>query len=100
MRRITFYIGLQDKNTKTELIKYEEACKIIANRLELFTITKAQGGYKYNDGSLCLENTLVVTVFENYSDSYIKVLVNNFKLDFNQECIGVEIVNNCNINFI
>lgn len=100
MKKITFYIGLQDKNTKTELIQYEEARKIIANRLEFFTIQKAQGGYKYDDDSLCFENTLIVTVFENYSDDYIKVLVNNFKLDFNQECIGVEIVNNCNINFI
>ena len=100
MKKITFYIDLQDKDTKTELIKYEEACKIIANRLELFTIQKAQGGYQYNDGSLCIENSIIVTVFENYSDNYIKVLANNFKLDFNQECIGVEIVNNCNINFI
>ena len=100
MQKITFYIGLQDKDTKTELIKYEEACKIIANRLEYFTIQKAQGCYRYEDNSLCFENTLVVTVFETYSDNYIKVLVNNFKLDFNQECIGVEIVNNCNINFM
>lgn len=100
MKKVTFYIGLQDKDTKTELIKYDEARKIIANRLELFTITKAQGCYKYDDGSLHSENSLIVTVFENYSDAYIKVLVNNFKLDFNQECIGVEIVNNCNINFI
>ena len=100
MKKITFYIGLQDKNTKTELIKYEEARKIIANRLELFTIQKAQGGYKYDDNSLCLENTIIVTVFEGYSDNYIKVLANNFKIDFNQECIGVEIVNNCSINFI
>lgn len=100
MKKIIFYIGLQDKNTKTELIKYDEARKIIANRLELFTITKAQGGYKYDDGSLCLEDTIIVTIFENYSDNYIKVLANNFKLDFNQECIGVETVNNCNINFI
>lgn len=100
MKKITFYIGLQDKDTKTELIKYDEACKIIANRLEACTITKAKGCYKYEDNSLCFENTLIVTVFETYSDDYIKVLVNNFKLDFNQECIGVEIVNNCNINFI
>ena len=100
MKRITFYIGLQDKDTKTELIKYDEACKIIANRLEAFTIQKAQGYYQYYDGSLCNENTLIVTVFENYSNNYIKVLVNNFKIDFNQECIGVEIVNDCNINFI
>ena len=100
MKKITFYIGLQDKDTKEELIKYDEACKIIANRLDMFTIQKAQGGYQYDDGSLCFENTLIVTVFENYSDNYIKVLVNNFKLDFNQECIGLEIVDNCNINFI
>ena len=100
MKKITFYIGLQDKDTKTELIKYDEACKIIANRLELFTITKAQGCYQYDDGSLHREHALIVTVFENYSDNYIKVLVNNFKLDFNQECIGLEIVDNCNINFI
>ena len=100
MKKITFYIGLQDKDTKEELIKYGEACKIIANRLDAFTITKAHGCYQYDDGSLCFENTLIVTVFENYSDNYIKVLVNNFKLDFNQECIGVEIVDNCNINFI
>lgn len=100
MKLIKFYIGLQDKDTKTELIKYDEACKIIANRLEVFTITKAQGGYKYYDNSLCFENILVVTVYETYSDSYIKTLANNFKFDFNQKCIGVEIVNNCNINFI
>ena len=100
MKKITFYIGLQDKDTKTQLIKYNEACKIIANRLNLFTIQQAQGCYQYYDDSLCNENTLIVTVFENYSDNYIKVLVNNFKLDFNQECIGLEIVNNCNINFI
>lgn len=100
MKKITFYIGLQDKDTKTELIKYDEACKIIANRLVLFTIQKAQGCYQYIDGSLCFENTLIVTVFENYSDEYIKVLVNNFKLDFKQECIGLEIVDNCNIHLI
>ena len=100
MKKITFYIGLQDKDTKIELIKYNEACKIIANRLNLFTIQQAQGCWQYDDGSLHSENSLIVTVFENYSDNYIKVLVNNFKLDFNQECIGLEIVNNCNINFI
>ena len=100
MKKITFYIGLQDKDTKTELINYDKACKIIANRLDMFTIQKAQGCYQYDDGSLCFENTLIVTVFENYSDNYIKVLVNNFKLDFNQECIGLEIVDNCNISFI
>ena len=65
MKKFIFYIGLQDKNTKTELIKYEEACKIIANRLKMFTITKTQSGYQYNDDSLCIETTLVVTVFEN-----------------------------------
>lgn len=91
MKKITFYIGLQDKDTKAELIKYDEACKIIANRLDMFTIQKAQGCYQYDDSSLCFENTLIVTVFENYSDAYIKVLVNNFKLDFNQESILVEI---------
>lgn len=91
MKKITFYIGLQDKDAKVELIKYDEACKIIANRLDMFTIQKAQGCYQYDDSSLCFENTLIVTVFENYSDAYIKVLVNNFKLDFNQESILVEI---------
>lgn len=100
MKKVTFYIGLQDKDTKTELIKYNEACKIIANRLKVFTIQKAQGCYKYNDGSLCNENTLIVTVITRYSDSAIKILANRLKLDFNQECIGLEIVNNCNINFI
>lgn len=100
MKKITFYIGLQDKDEKVELIKYNEACKIIANRLDAFTIQKAHGCYQYDDGSLCFENTLIVTVFETYSNEYIKVLVNNFKLDFNQECIGLEIVDNCNINFI
>lgn len=100
MKKVTFYIGLQDKDTKTELIKYNEACKIIANRLDTFTIQKAQGCYKYNDGSLCFENTLIITVIARYSDSAIGILANRLKLDFNQECIGVEIVNDCNINFI
>lgn len=100
MKRITFYIGLQDKDTKTELIKYDEACKIIVNRLGASTIQKAQGCYQYDDGSLCFENTLIVTVIASYSDSAIEILANRLKLDFNQECIGLEIVNDCNINFI
>lgn len=100
MKKITFYIGLQDKNIRTELINYNEACKIIANRLDMFTIQRAQGCYQYNDGTLCKENTLIVTVFSNYSNRYIQVLVNNFKLDFNQESIGVEVIENCNIKFV
>ena len=100
MKKIIFYMGLQDKNTRTELINYNEACKIIANRLDIFTIQQAQGCYQYNDGTLCKENTLIVTVFADYSDRYIQVLVKNFKLDFNQESIGVEVIENCNISFI
>lgn len=100
MKKVTFYIGLQDKDTKTELIKYDEACKIIANRLDAFTIQKAQGCYRYYDDSLCFETSLIVTAIARYSDAAIEILANRLKLDFNQECIGVEIVNNCNINFI
>lgn len=100
MKKIIFYIGLNDKSTRTELIRYDEACKIIANRLDMFTIQQAQGCYQYEDGFLCKENTLIVTVFANYSDRYIQVLVNNFKLDFNQEAIGLEIIDNCNISFV
>lgn len=100
MKKIIFYIGLQNKNTRTELINYNEACNIIANRLDTFTIQQARGCYQHNDGTLCKENTLIVTVFANYSDRYIQVLVNNFKLDFDQEFIGLEVIENCDIKFV
>lgn len=55
MTQYNLTIGLNDKNTKTQLIKTPQAIKIIKNTLlnytDGYTILNATGGYKHYDNT-------------------------------------------------
>lgn len=92
----TFYIGLNDKNTKCQQIDNISAFKIVTNILlsagiEGATISQAQGIYKHDNGDIVIENTLRVEVVGAQ-----KVLLNaieQVKSALNQESVLHQIEN-------
>ncbi len=89
--KYSLYLGLNDKDTKTQKIDTLEAYKILCNLLksynvEGFTVYNAHGFYVHDDGTFTVENTLKVELMfieELTIDNIIKQL----KIIFNQESI-------------
>lgn len=89
--KYSLYLGLNDKDTKTQKIDTLEAYKILCNLLksyniEGFTVYNAHGFYVHDDGSFTTENTLKIELMfidEITIDNIIKQL----KIIFNQESI-------------
>jgi hypothetical protein len=93
MKKHTLYLGLNDKDTKTQLINTIEAYKIVSNILAADfgggTIFEAQGIYKHDDGTIVFEKTLRIEILFAETPQ-IKTLVNTLKKIFNQESIAVQ----------
>lgn len=100
MNKYIFYIGKNDKDQRRQVLSDNEFIDYISQCFKNFTITQSIGYYTYEDGYTQEEKSLVVTVFNTYNDEDLKHIINYLKINLNQECIGIEIVNNCNINFI
>ena len=89
--KYSLYLGLNDKDTKTQKMDTLEAYKILCNLLksyniEGFTVYNAHGFYVHDDGTFTVENTLNVELMfieELTVDNIIKQL----KTIFNQESI-------------
>ena len=93
MKRFTLYMGLNDKDTKTQQICIVEAYKIVSNILASDfgggTIYEAKGFYKHDDGTIVFENTLRIEIL--FAERHqIKSLVELVKKLFNQESIAVQ----------
>lgn len=88
----TFYVGLSDKDTHTQLISELEAYKVLMNKVGTHfwwgTIYSGRGFYKHDDGSVVVENTLIVMTS---TDKDHTAFVEEVKRDFNQESILVEV---------
>lgn len=98
MKKVTLYVGLNDKDTKTQVITTVEAYKIALNTITTFanggTIFDAKGIYKHENGEIVIENTLrieLIDVSENALASIISIL----KTVLNQESIikQTEVIN-------
>ena len=65
MKKITLYIGLNDKDTKSQLIGTLDAYRIVNNILEVdSTITECKGVYTHKDKTITTENTLEVVLLD------------------------------------
>lgn len=95
----TIYLGLNDKNTKTQLINTLEAYKIVNNLItsdfDGGTIFEAQGIYKHDNGTFVIEKTLRIELllFEAADAAKIDKLIQTLKKVFNQESIAVQTEN-------
>ena len=98
MNKFTLYLGLNDKDKKTQLISTIEAYKICNNILLTYTdgatIFEANGIYKHDDGTFTIEKTLRIELLF-ITDDIVNKIVTDLKKAFNQEAIAVqkEVVN-------
>lgn len=92
MLQVTFFIGLNDKDSKQQEISTIDAFKIVENIFNTYTegatIRECRGIYKHENGEHVIENTLECFTFE-ITDDEIKNIVNILKSLLNQESILV-----------
>ena len=98
IKKFTLYLGLNDKDTKTQQITTVEAYKIVSNLISADfdggTIFEAKGIYKHEDGQIVTETTLRIELL--FAEKMqVKNLCDTLKKLFNQESIAVqeEIIN-------
>ena len=93
---VNYYIGTKDKDTKNYkltdgFIKQTITDKVTKQYPNGFTITEGTGYYKHESGEVVTEKTYIVTVLD---EVFVNVdLTNTLKEKLNQECIGVQVVN-------
>ena len=94
MRKITLYVGLNDKTTKTQKIGTLDAYNIVCNTLRVdATVSEARGVYTHADGTVVFENSLVIEMLdfdETITDKWLKGKVEALKLALNQESVAVQ----------
>ena len=94
MKKFTLYMGLNDKDTKVQVISTIEAYKVVSNIIAKDfgggTIFEAQGIYKHDDGKIVFEKTLRIEILFA-EEPQIKTLVAELKKIFNQESIAVQV---------
>lgn len=93
MTKYTLYMGLNDKETKRQMVSTLEAYKIVSNLVsQMFdggTIYEADGVYKHDDGTIVIEKTLKIELlFAEQKD--VKDFCETLKRVFNQESIAVQ----------
>lgn len=98
MKKTTLYVGLNDKDTKVQKVDTMEASKIATNIITSYTdgatIYNATGIYKHEDGTIVIENTLKIELYE-VSDEALTAIIDTLKRTLNQEAIikQTEVVN-------
>lgn len=85
------YLGLNDKDTKQQEITIDQAVEVITKLLKDFkiegaTIIPATGYYTHNDGTIILEQSLIIELLFQ-DDETIKTIATALKLMFNQESV-------------
>ena len=93
----TMFIGLNDKDTKTQLINTIEAYKIIYNLLQSVkydraTISESIGFYTHDNGATVIEKSLRVEVLFATMDR-TESFINLAKIALNQESIALQVEN-------
>lgn len=90
MKKVTLYVGLNDKDTKVQEIDTLEATKIATKVITTYadggTIFNASGIYRHEDGTIVIENTLKIELIEPTTEA-VQAIVNTLKVAFNQESI-------------
>ena len=94
MKKFTLYLGLNDKDTKTQKISTLEAYKMVntllVNMTDGATIFEADGIYKHTDGTVVIEKTLRIELLFLEVET-VKQIVKILKDLLNQESIAVQI---------
>jgi hypothetical protein len=94
-KKYEIYLGLNDKDTKKQIITTSNAVEklskiLLGTGLECFSYNLIRGVYKHSDGTIVNENTIQLILIEDEDiNSYIKLLCELLKREFNQKSILV-----------
>ena len=89
MNKYTFYIGLNDKDSKVQEITTLDAYKIVSTLIGDCTIQEGKGIYTHQDGTQILETTLIVQVLDFTGSYNYKAVAETIKTALNQESVAV-----------
>lgn len=93
---VIYYIGTKDKDIKDYKLTNEFIKQTITNEFAKqypngFTITEGIGYYKHDSGEVVTEKTYIATVLD---ELFVNAdLTDALKDKLNQECIGVQVIN-------
>lgn len=93
MDKYILYVGLNDKDTKTQKIDtlsaYNLTNNILLNYVEGATVTQSKGIYKHNNGNIVIENTLIIELL--FTDkTTVETIAKELKIALNQESIAIQ----------
>ena len=93
MDKYILYVGLNDKDTKTQKIDtlsaYNLTNNILLNYVEGATVTQSKGIYKHNNGNVVIENTLIIELL--FTDkTTVETIAKEIKMALNQESIAIQ----------
>ena len=93
MDKYILYVGLNDKDTKTQKIDtlsaYNLANNILLDYVEGATVTQSKGIYKHNNGNVVIEITLIIELL--FTDkTTVETIAKELKMALNQESIAIQ----------
>ena len=93
MEKFILYVGLNDKDTKTQKIDtlsaYNLANNILLNYVEGATVTQSKGIYKHQNGNVVIENTLIIELLFTDTNT-VEAIAKELKIALNQESIAIQ----------
>ena len=97
MLKFTIITGLNDKDTKTQIINTKEAYNRIIkvlhnNKVEGATFTEAKGLYIHDNGEAVFENSIKIELLF-IEELTAKNICKELKIALNQEAVVLEILN-------
>lgn len=96
MKKYTFFLGLNDKDTKTQLVRNEDALfdvrEAVAQNLWWWTVTECNWVFKHEDWTIVDENSLrIETLWFNEDQTIYQRFALYLKVKFNQESVLMEV---------
>ena len=92
-KKYTLYLGLNDKDTKTQkfdtITSYKITQDIILNHTDGATISLNDGIYTYKNGEIIIEKTLKIELLF-INEIKTKAIIQELKERFNQESIAIQ----------
>lgn len=95
LKKVTICLGLNDKETKTQIIKTGDAKRVltglICSRFFGATVTTCSGIYTHDDGTQINENSFSIVLYF-VEDKQVRDFAGELCRVFNQESVTIETV--------
>lgn len=96
MKKYTYYLGLNDKDTKTQKVNtyctMVELQELVANKLGGGSLSTTNGIFKHADGTIVYETTIKIESLEFRESQVFIDFAKELKAKYNQESVLLEIV--------